>query len=31
MTIYDGKIRITIESNSTEDENSKQLRNLFGE
>lgn len=28
---FEGEIRITIESDSTEDENSKQLKNLFGE
>lgn len=28
---YDGEIRITIDSDSTEEENSKQLKDLFGE
>lgn len=28
---YDGEIRITLESDSTEDENSKQIKNLFDE
>lgn len=28
---FDGEIRITIDSDSTEEENSKQLKNLFGE